>query len=63
MQEEKLSEILKRFEKKISEPRSDIDGKKISKIIKEYLKISCKLENAKTILKNLKINMNKFKDK
>ena len=48
----KISEILKRFDKKISEPRSDINGKRISKIIKEYLKISCKLKNAKTILKN-----------
>jgi len=62
----KISEILKRFEKKISEPRSDINGKNISKIIKEYLKISCKLKNAKKILKNFeekyKINLkiNKF---
>ena len=60
----KISEILKRFEKKINEPRSDINGEKISKIIKEYLKINCKLKNAKEILNkfekthkiNLKIN-------
>tara|TARA_B100000123_G_scaffold97717_1_gene71327 strand:+ start:1340 stop:2377 length:1038 start_codon:yes stop_codon:yes gene_type:complete len=40
-----ISEILKRFEKKIKDPRSFNDGKQIVKIIKSYLKINCKLSN------------------
>ena len=38
-----ISEILKRFDKKIKDPRSFADGKKIVKIIKAFLKINCKL--------------------
>ena len=38
-----ISEILKRFDKKIKDPRSFSDGKKIVKIIKSFLKINCKL--------------------
>ena len=38
-----IEEILKRFEKKIKDPRSFADGKKIVKIIKSFLKIRCKL--------------------
>tara|TARA_B100001540_G_scaffold287042_1_gene281249 strand:- start:914 stop:1819 length:906 start_codon:yes stop_codon:yes gene_type:complete len=38
-----ISEILKRFDKKIKDPRSFVDGKKIVKIIKSFLKINCKL--------------------
>ena len=38
-----ILEILKRFEKKIKDPRSFSDGKKIVKIIKSFLKINCKL--------------------
>ena len=38
-----VSEILKRFEKKIKDPRSFADGKKIVKIIKSFLRINCKL--------------------
>ena len=38
-----VSEILKRFDKKIKDPRSFVDGKKIVKIIKTFLKINCKL--------------------
>ena len=37
-----ISEILKDL-KKIKDPRSFVDGKKIVKIIKSFLKISCKL--------------------
>ncbi len=40
-----ISEILKRFEKKIKDPRSFNYGKQIVKIIKSYLKINCKLSN------------------
>jgi len=39
-----VSAILKRFEKKIKDPRSFNEGKKIVKIIRSFLKINCKLE-------------------
>jgi len=38
-----ISEILKRFDKKIKDPRSFADGKKIVKIVKTFLKINCNL--------------------
>ena len=38
-----VTEILKRFEKKIKDPRSFNEGKKIVKIIRSFLKINCKL--------------------
>ena len=38
-----IKEILKRFDKKIKDPRSFANGKKIVKIIKSFLKINCKL--------------------
>ena len=38
-----ISEILKRFEKKIKDPRSFKDGRQIVKVIKSFLKINCKL--------------------
>ena len=38
-----ISEILKRFDKKIKDPRSFADGKQIVKIITSFLKINCKL--------------------
>jgi ATP phosphoribosyltransferase regulatory subunit len=38
-----VAEILKRFEKKIKDPRSFNEGKQIVKIIKSFLKINCKL--------------------
>jgi ATP phosphoribosyltransferase regulatory subunit len=38
-----IFEILKRFDKKIKDPRSFSDGKKIVKIIKSFLKINCKI--------------------
>ena len=47
-----INEILKRFEKKIKEPRSKIDGKLINKLINEFLRITCPLNKAKNILEN-----------
>ena len=41
--ERNISEILKRFNKKIKDPRSFSEGKKIAKIIRSFLKINCKL--------------------
>ncbi len=38
-----ILEILSRFEKKIKDPRSFKEGKKIVKIIRSFLKINCKL--------------------
>ena len=61
-----ISEILKRFDKKIKDPRSFSNGKKIVKIIKSFLKINCKLSKLdKKLLdfakkNNLKKNI--FKD-
>ena len=61
-----ISEILKRFDKKIKDPRSFADGKKIVKIIKSFLKINCKLSELDEKLldfankNNLKKNI--FKD-
>ena len=61
-----ISEILKRFDKKIQDPRSFVDGKKIVKIIKSFLKINCKLSELDQRLldfakkNNLKKNI--FKD-
>ncbi len=61
-----ISEILKRFDKKIKDPRSFDDGKKIVKIIKSFLKINCKLSELDKKLLNFaeKNNLNKdiFKD-
>ena len=61
-----ISEILKRFDKKIKDPRSFADGKKIVKIIKSFLKINCKLsEFDKKLLdfaKKNNLNKNIFRD-
>ena len=60
--EENLSIALPFFAKKIKEPRSNIDGNRISKIVKEYLKINCELKDSKRILsqfeKQYKLNLN-----
>ena len=61
-----IAEILKRFEKKIKDPRSFSNGKKIVKIIKSFLKINCKLSKLDEKLLNFaqKNNLQKniFKD-
>ena len=45
-----ISEILKRFDKKIKDPRSFNEGKKIVKIIRSFLKISCQLSKLDNML-------------
>ena len=55
-----ISEILKRFEKKIKDPRSFNEGKKIVKIIRSFLKINCKLSELDRTLFNF-IKKNKLK--
>ena len=61
-----ISEILKRFEKKIKDPRSFNDGKQIVKIIKSFLKINCKLskldEKLLDFAKKNNLKKNIFKD-
>ena len=61
-----ISEILKRFDKKIKDPRSFVDGKKIVKIIESFLKINCKLseldEKLLNFAKKNNLNKNIFKD-
>ena len=53
-----ISEILKRFDKKIKDPRSFTDGKKIVKIIKSFLKINCKLSELEKRLLDFVIKNN-----
>ena len=48
----KISEILSRFDKKIRDPRSFAEGKKIAKIIREFLKINCPIDQMDKSLKN-----------
>jgi len=47
-----ISEILKRFDKKIKDPRSFSEGKQIVKIIRLFLKINCKLSQLEEKLFN-----------
>ena len=54
----KISEILKRFEKKIKEPRSNIHGKRVARIVNKFLKINCSFKNAKSELKNFEAKNN-----
>ena len=62
----KVSEVLSRFDRKIKDPRSFVENKKIAKIIREFLKINCsinKLEkNLKNFVKRNKLNNGVFKD-
>ena len=56
-----LREILIRFDNKIKDPRRQVKGQNVVKIIREYLKINCKMSNAATVLnaffKKNKINL------
>ncbi len=55
-----VSEILLRFDRKIKDPRLFGENKKIVKIIREYLKINCSIENLDKTLKSFvkKNNLN-----
>ncbi len=44
--ERSVEEILKRFDKKIKDPRRPSKGRNVSKIIKEFLKIKCPINQA-----------------
>jgi len=62
----KISEILSRFDRKIKDPRSFTENKKIVKIIREFLKINCSIGELEKILKSFvkknKLNNSVFKD-
>jgi ATP phosphoribosyltransferase regulatory subunit len=62
----KVSEILSRFDRKIKDPRSFVENKKIVKIIREFLKINCPISKLEKTLKSFvkKNNLNNvvFKD-
>ena len=46
----KISEIIKRFNKKIKDPRDDYKGKRNVKIIRDFLKINTSIKNTKSII-------------
>ena len=56
-----IGEILNRFNNKIKDPRRTSEGKKVSKIIKDFLKINCPINLAakklNTFFKKNKINL------
>jgi len=62
----KINEILNRFEKKIKEPRSNIDNLRVGRIIRDFLKINCSFKNAKKelikfeIKNNINLKLKKF---
>jgi len=62
----KVSEILSRFDRKIKDPRSFKENKKIVKIIRDFLKINCSIDKAEKTLESFvkKNNLSKsvFKD-
>ena len=61
-----ILEILKRFDKKIKDPRSFNEGKKIVKIIRSFLQINCQLskldESLLSFAKKNNLKKNIFKD-
>ena len=57
-----ISEILKRFDKKIKNPRSFSEGQKIVKIIRSFLKINCNLSKLDEKLLDFSIKNNLKKD-
>ena len=62
----KVSEILSRFDRKIKDPRSFVENKKIVKIIREFLKINCSIDKLEKTLKSFvkknDLNNSLFKD-
>ena len=62
----KISEILSRFDRKIKDPRSFTENKKIVKIIREFLKINCSIDKLEKTLKSFvkknKLSNSVFKD-
>ncbi len=46
----KISEIIKRFNKKIKDPRDDYKGKRNVKIIRDFLNINSSIQNAESTI-------------
>ena len=57
-----ISEILNRFNKKMKDPRSFKEGKKVVRIIRSFLKINCKLSQLEKKLQNFAKENNLKKD-
>ena len=57
-----ISEILNRFNKKMKDPRSFNEGKKVVKIIRSFLKINCKLSQLEKKLQDFVKENNLKKD-
>ena len=57
-----ISEILNRFNKKMKDPRSFNEGKKVVRIIRSFLKINCKLSQLEKKLQNFAKENNLKKD-
>ncbi len=62
----KVSEILSRFDRKIKDPRSFAENKKIVKILRDFLKINCPInqldKTLKSFVKKNKLRNSVFKD-
>jgi len=62
----KVSEILSRFDRKVKDPRSFSENKKIAKIIRNFLKINCSIDKLERTLKKFvkknKLSPSIFKD-
>ena len=62
----KVSEILSRFDRKVKDPRSFSENKKIVKIIRNFLKINCSIDKLERTLKKFvkknKLSPSIFKD-
>ncbi len=58
----KVSEILSRFDRKIKDPRSFRENKKIVKIIREFLNINCPINKLEKNLKNF-VRKNNLSDR
>ena len=62
----KVSEILSRFDRKLKDPRSFLENKKIAGIIREFLKINCSIDKLEKTLngfaKKNKLSESVFKD-
>ena len=58
----KVSEILSRFDRKIKDPRLFVENKKIVKIIREFLKINCPINQLEKKLKNF-VKKNKLSNR
>jgi ATP phosphoribosyltransferase regulatory subunit len=57
----KVSEILSRFDRKLKDPRSFLENKKIAGIIRDFLKINCSIDKLEKTLKGF-VKKNKLSE-